>query len=44
MQMENHEGLASEQPNLSKVDVIKEYPVGIQSQLGMIFNASIVCY
>lgn len=33
VEMENHEGLASEQPNLSKVDVIKEYPVGIQSQL-----------
>ncbi|XP_038896840.1 centromere protein C isoform X1 [Benincasa hispida] len=33
MQMEDHEGSASEQPNSSKVDLIKEYPVGIQSQL-----------
>ncbi|XP_050945085.1 centromere protein C isoform X3 [Cucumis melo] len=32
-EMEDHEGSASEQPNSSKVDMIKEYPVGIQIQL-----------
>lgn len=44
MQMEDHEGSASEQPKSSKVDVIKEYPVAIQSQLGMIFNTRIISY
>ncbi|XP_031745136.1 centromere protein C isoform X2 [Cucumis sativus] len=33
MQIEDHEGSASEQPKLSEVDLIKEYPVGIRSQL-----------
>ncbi|XP_022953572.1 centromere protein C isoform X1 [Cucurbita moschata] len=32
-EMEDHEGSTSEQPNTSKVDAIKEYPIGIQTQL-----------
>ncbi|KAG6575561.1 Centromere protein C, partial [Cucurbita argyrosperma subsp. sororia] len=32
-EMEDHEGSTSEQPNTSKVDVIEEYPIGIQTQL-----------
>ncbi|XP_023514571.1 centromere protein C-like [Cucurbita pepo subsp. pepo] len=32
-EMEDHAGSASEQPSTSKVDRIKGYPVGIQSQL-----------
>ncbi|XP_022992184.1 centromere protein C-like isoform X2 [Cucurbita maxima] len=32
-EMEDHEGSTSEQPNTSKVDAIKEYPIGIQTLL-----------
>ncbi|XP_023548007.1 centromere protein C-like isoform X3 [Cucurbita pepo subsp. pepo] len=32
-EMEDHEGSTSEQPNTSKVDAIKEYPLGVQTQL-----------